>query len=69
MIPKSCLLMHLIIVHFETGLVKRQTLRNIYIWIKSVFKSGKFFWLCIVMLTQTLKACMQLFNCYQYVLK
>ena len=46
MIPKSCLLMHLIIIHFETGLVKKQTLRNIYIWIKGVFKSGKFFWLC-----------------------
>ena len=41
-ISQSCLFMHLIFEPFETGLEKRQTLKNIYISTKNVFRTGQY---------------------------
>ena len=40
---QSWLLMHLIIVPFETWLINWQSHKNIYIWIKNVFKPEQYF--------------------------
>ena len=42
-IPLSWFFMYLIFVTFETGSVKWQTLRNIYIWMRNVFQLDQYF--------------------------